>query len=61
MTVHIEWENDRERMERCDREGTSRPMDAVHSVTECWACGKTWPTSFGVGAPTVRIVSKRDG
>ena len=30
MTVTIEWERDGQRMERCDHEGTNRPLDAVH-------------------------------
>ena len=58
MTVHIEWETAEERMERCDHDGTSAPLEDAPSVTACSACGKTWPTRFGAGAATVRLVSK---
>ena len=55
----VEWETDEQRMERCDHEGTSEPLQDAPSVTACSACGKTWPTRFGTGAPTVRRVSKQ--
>jgi hypothetical protein len=29
------------------------------SVSVCSACGQTWPSRFGAGAPTVRIVLKQ--
>jgi hypothetical protein len=61
VAVHVEWETDVEQMERCDHEGTSAPLEEAPSVTACSECGKTWPTRFGAGAPTVRIVSKGDG
>jgi hypothetical protein len=58
MTIQIEWETDDERMERCDHEGTTEPLDGSESISHCAACGKMWPTKFGTGADTVRIVSK---
>ena len=58
MTVHIERETDTERIERCDHEGTSEPLAGLSSVSVCSACGVTWPTRFGAGAETVRIVPK---
>jgi hypothetical protein len=61
MTVHVEWETDGQRMERCDHEGTTGPLDGLESVSTCRECGKMWPTRFGAGAPTVRIVPKREG
>jgi hypothetical protein len=57
----VEWETDERRMERCDREGTTEPVEDMPTISACSACGKTWPTRFGAGAPTVRIVSKLDG
>jgi hypothetical protein len=41
-----------------DHEGTSAPLKDVPSVTTCSACGKTWPTRFGVVAPRIWVVSK---
>jgi hypothetical protein len=61
MTWRVEWETAEQRVERCDHEGTTEPVDGMRSISACSACGKTWPTAFGVGAPTVRIVSKLDG
>jgi hypothetical protein len=58
MTIHIQRETDEQRIERCDHEGTTEPLNGLDSVSTCTACGKTWPTRFGAGAATVRIVSK---
>jgi hypothetical protein len=60
MTVHVEWETDGQRMERCDHEGTTESLDGLESVASCGECGKTWPARFGAGVPTVRIVSKME-
>jgi len=49
-----------QRIERCDRDATTEPLNGLASVSVCTACGATWPTRFGVGAERVRIVSKRD-
>jgi hypothetical protein len=43
-------------MERCDHEGTTEPLGGLRSVSRCSECNKTWPTNFGAGAPTFRIV-----
>ena len=56
MTIQIEWERDGQRMERCDHEGTTEPLDGSDSISHCTECGKSWPTKFGTGAATVRIV-----
>lgn len=58
MTIEVEWETDGQRMERCDHEGTTESLDGSSSISHCSVCGKSWPTKFGVGAPTVRIVDK---
>ena len=58
MTIHIERETDDERIERCDREGTTEPLNGLTTISVCTACGQTWPPRFGVGAPTVRVVQK---
>jgi hypothetical protein len=60
LTIHIESETDEHRIERCDHDGTTEPLAGLSSVSVCSACGKTWPTRFGAGAETVRIVSKVD-
>jgi len=60
VTWHVESETDEQRVETCDHKGTSGPLDGAATISACSACGKTWPTSFGAGAPTVRIVSKLD-
>jgi hypothetical protein len=59
LTIHIERETETERIERRDHDGTTEPLGGLTSVPVCTACGKTWPTPFGRGAETVRIVSKR--
>ena len=41
-------------------DGTTEPLNGLASVSVCTACD-TWPTSFGRGAATVRIVPKDDG
>jgi hypothetical protein len=56
MSVRVIWERNGERMEVCDHEGTTGPLDGLESVSSCSACGKTWPASFGKGVETVRIV-----
>jgi hypothetical protein len=56
-TRPIEWETNEQRIERCDHEGTTEPLAGLASVSTCSACA-TWPTRFGRGAPTVRIVAK---
>ena len=58
MTIHVESETDEYRIERCDHDGTTEPLGRLVSVSVCTACNTTWPTRFGVGAETVRIVSK---
>ncbi len=40
--------------------GTSQSLKDATSISTCTACGKTWPSRFGAGAATVRVVSKRD-
>jgi hypothetical protein len=44
-------------VEVCDHKGTT---DASTAVSVCSECGKTWPTRFGAGAATVRVISKVD-
>lgn len=58
MAIEIEWETDEQRLERCDQEETTEPLDGSASISHCSACGKSWPTKFGAGAATVRIVDK---
>jgi hypothetical protein len=58
MTVHVDWETDGQRMERCDHEGDDGAAGGLESVSSCTECKRTWPARFGVGAPTIRIVSK---
>jgi len=60
VTIYVESETDEQRVERCDHEGTTGPLNGLASISNCTACGKTWPSRFGAGAATVRIVSKRD-
>jgi hypothetical protein len=45
-------------MERCDHEGDDGAAGGLESVSSCTECKRTWPARFGVGAPTIRIVSK---
>jgi hypothetical protein len=59
VTVIVQWETAGSRMQRCDHDGTTEPLDGLESVSSCSDCGKTWPSSFGAGTPTVRIVSKQ--
>ena len=61
MTLYVESETDDRRIERCDHVGTTEPLGETATILLCSECGKTWPARFGIGAPTVRIVSKRDG
>jgi hypothetical protein len=58
MTVTVESETDAQRVERCDREGTTEALNGLASIATCTACGKTWPARFGIGSPTVRVVPK---
>jgi hypothetical protein len=60
MTIHVERETDDHRIESCDHAGTTEPLAGLASFSTCSACGKTWPTRFGKGAPTTRVVAKRD-
>ena len=53
MTIRVEWENDGQRTERYDHEGTSAPLEEAPSVRACLACGKTWQPRFG--CPTRRL------
>jgi hypothetical protein len=59
MTIHVERETDTERVERCDH-GTTEPLNGLMTISTCTSCGTTWPTRFGSGAATVRIVPKDD-
>jgi len=61
MTIYVEHETETQRIERCDHEGTTEPLNGLTSVSACTACGKTWPTRFGAGAATIRIVAKEHG
>jgi len=58
VTIHIESETDEQRIERCDHEGTTEALGGLVSVSVCTVCDATWPTRFGVGAETVRIVPR---
>jgi hypothetical protein len=60
VTIHVERETDEQRVERCDHDGTTQPLNGLASISNCTACGKTWPTRFGRGAATARVVSKRN-
>jgi hypothetical protein len=48
-------------MERCDHEGTTEPLEGMAAISVCTVRERTWPTRFGAGAPTVRIVEKQVG
>jgi hypothetical protein len=61
VTVEVEWHKGALRMERCDHEGTTEPLGGLRSVSRCTECNKTWPSSFGAGAPTLRIVDTTTG
>ena len=54
--MHIESTSDGQRVERCDHEGTTGPLNGLASVSVCSACRKTWPSRFRAGAPTVWIL-----
>ena len=54
VTIHVESETDEQRLERCDHEGTTEPLNALRSILTCTACGKTWTSRFGAGAATER-------
>lgn len=58
MTVRVESETSEQRVELCDHEGTTEPLDGSATISCCTECAKTWPTRFGAGAPTVRVVVK---
>jgi hypothetical protein len=60
MPWTVESETDGQRIERCDHDGTTERLGGP-AILSCTECGKTWPARFGAGAPTVRIVAKRDG
>jgi hypothetical protein len=60
MGWKLESETGAQRIERCDHDGTTEPLNGLTSVSVCTACRQTWPTHFGVGAPTVRVVTKDD-
>jgi hypothetical protein len=47
--------------ESCNHAGTTEPLKGLTTISTCTECTETWPTRFGAGAPTVRIVSKLDG
>ena len=53
-------DRDEHRPHRMTHDPGLRPA-RLESVSFCSACGKTWPTRFGAGAETVRIVSKESG
>ena len=57
--VHIEQTKDGQRIETCDHDGTTEPLNGLVSISSCTACGKTWPARFGAGAPTVQIVAEQ--
>jgi hypothetical protein len=61
MGWKLESETGAQWIERCDSDGTTEPLNGLASVSTCTACGTTWPTRFGVGAATVRILAKADG
>jgi hypothetical protein len=52
----VAWETDTERLVRCDHEGTTEALDGSEAISVCSECGKTWPTRFGAGVTTVRVV-----
>jgi hypothetical protein len=61
LAVYIEREDNSAVVEVCDHDETTEPLDGLAAISRCTACGKTWPTWFGSGAPTVRIVPKEVG
>jgi hypothetical protein len=58
MPWTVESETEAQRTESCDHSGTTQPLNDLTSILTCTECGKTWPSRFGAGAPTVRIVEK---
>jgi hypothetical protein len=58
MGVKVEREDDRVRVESCDHEGTTEPLGGSKAISHCCECGKTWPSRFGKGAATTRLVHK---
>jgi hypothetical protein len=60
MSWTVERQSDEQRIERCDHDGTTEPLNGSTAISTCSCCGKTWPARFGAGAPTVRIVAKGD-
>jgi hypothetical protein len=59
MTWLVESETAEQRVESCDHEGTTEALNGSASISVCTECGKTWPTAFRVGAPTVRVIEKQ--
>jgi hypothetical protein len=60
MPWTVESETDGQRMESCDHDGTTEPLNGSTAISVCTDCERTWPTRFGAGAPTVRIVPKNE-
>ena len=54
----VESETPTQRIESCDHSETTEQLDGLASLSACSVCGKTWPTRFGKGAATTRIVEK---
>lgn len=59
MTINVDRETDTQRIGRCDHDGTTELLDGLTPISHCAACGKTWPSRFGAGAPTMCIVDMR--
>jgi len=58
MTVQVIREEEAARLEVCDHEGTTKPLDGDEGISKCSACGHIWPARFGAAAPLTRIVEK---
>jgi hypothetical protein len=58
VSLTVIWETEAERMESCDHESTTEPLEDSAAISICTECGKTWPTKFGPGVATVRVVAK---
>jgi hypothetical protein len=56
MAITTVWESATQRMESCDHENTTEPLEGASSVSCCTACGHTWPRKFGPGVPKVSII-----